>query len=64
MKRYVMKEGNYKNQGITVYHKGYQVTVAAKNVETISMVLYDEKTEEVEEELELPIKYRKGNLYS
>lgn len=59
-----MKEGNYKNQGITVYHKGYQVTVAAKNVETLSMVLYDEKTEEVEEELELPIKYRKGNLYS
>ena len=64
MKNYVIKEGNYKNQGITLYHKGYQITVSAKNAKTISLVLYVGDTNEIERELELTTEYRKGNLYS
>ena len=62
MMKYVIKEGNYKDQGITVYHKGYQVAVAAKNVQSLSIVLYNNTDEK--EEIELPLAYRKGNLYS
>lgn len=64
MKKYFIKEGNYKNQGITSYNKGYQITIAAKNVESLSLVIYEKNTKNIENELELPISYRKGDLYS
>lgn len=64
MKDYVIKEGNYKEQGITRYHKGYQITYAGKHVESLSLVVYSKNSKEIQEEIKLPLEYKKGNLYS
>lgn len=61
---YQIKEGNYKERGIVAYHKGFQLTVAAKNVRSLVLVLYGKKSFEQTLELELPLQYKKGNLYS
>lgn len=61
---YRIKEGNYKERGIVAYHKGFQLTLAAKNVKSLLLVLYEKKTFEQAAELDLPLQYRKGNLYS
>lgn len=61
---YHIEEGNYKERGIVAYHRGYQLTVAAKNVKSLVLVLYNKKSFEQIAELELPLQYRKGNLYS
>lgn len=61
---YSMKEGNYRERGLVAYHKGYQLTLAAKNVKSIQLILYKKETLEQIAKLKLPIQYRKGNLYS
>lgn len=61
---YSMKEGNYKERGLVTYHKGYQLTLAAKNVKSIQLILYKKETLEQFAKLKLPIQYKKGNLYS
>lgn len=64
MKDYVIKEGDYREQGIIRSHKGYQITYAGKQVKSLSLVLYGKNSREIEEEIEMPLAYRKGNLYS
>lgn len=61
---YEIKEGNYKERGIVTYHKGIQLTVAAKNVKSLVLLLYRKETFEKTAELELPLQYKKGTLYS
>lgn len=63
-KQYHIKEGNYKESGVTTFKAGYQITFGAKGVNDLSLVLYDSKTLEIINEVILPIEYRKGNLYS
>lgn len=59
-----IKEGNYKQMGIWAYHQGYQITIALKDVKKIILCLYDRKTKEKVYEINLPLKYRKGRVYS
>ncbi len=61
---YRIEEGNYKERGIVAFHRGYQLTVAVKNVKSLVLVLYHKKSFERVAQLELPLQYRKGNLYS
>lgn len=59
-----IKEGNYKERGIVTYHKGFQLTIAAKNLKSLLIILYEKESFEQIAVLELPLQYRKGNLYS
>ena len=59
-----IKEGNYKQMGIWAYHQGYQVTIALQDVKKLILCLFDIRTKEKVEEINLPLKYRKGRLYS
>lgn len=61
---YGIKEGNYRERGMVAHHKGCYFTIAAKNVKSLQLVLCRKKTLEQITELELPLQYRRGNLYS
>ena len=59
-----IKEGNYRQMGIWAYHKGYQITIALKEVKKLCLCLYDKKTKQNKYEIHLPLEYRRGRLYS
>lgn len=61
---YGIKEGNYRERGMVRYPNGCQFTLAAKNVNSLQLILYRKKTFEQIAELELPLQYKRGNLYS
>lgn len=61
---YGIKEGNYRERGMVAHRNGCQFTIAARNVKSLQLLLYRKKGFQQIAELELPLQYRRGNLYS